>query len=433
MAKYLLFDCSSGISGDMSVAALLDLGADRSALDALLTSLPLDGAHVHVSRVKKSGLDCCDFDVHLAHDNHDHDMAYLHGHDHDHGHPHEHDNEHDHGHHHEHHHEHRGLREIEEILRAAVLTPSALALALRIFRILAEAESKAHGVPLEEVHFHEVGAIDSIIDIAAFAALYDSLHVDAAFLPSLAEGRGTIRCQHGILPIPVPAVVHIAEAHALPLRQTDVEGELVTPTGAAIAAAIRTSSPSPQVYRVIASGLGAGKRDYACASFLRILLIEDISTTNSGFRAPDSVCKLECNLDDATGEELGFALERLMEAGARDAFYTPVFMKKNRPGWLLSVLCDPADADRFTALLFRHTTTLGVRRTLHERTVLPRDFRTVSTPWGDIPLKTTTVDGTTRLHPEYDAIAKIAREHNLPLREVARAAENTLTTTNSHQ
>ena len=427
MSKYLLFDCSSGISGDMSVAALLDLGADRAALDTLLASLPLDGAHIHISRVKKSGLDCCDFDVHLAHDNHDHDMAYLHGHDHGHGHPHDHD----HHHHHEHHHEHRGLHEIEEILRAAALTPSALALALRIFRILAEAESKAHGVPPEEVHFHEVGAIDSIIDIAAFAALYDSLHVDAAFVPSLAEGRGTIRCQHGILPIPVPAVVHIAETHALPLRQTDIEGELVTPTGAAIAAAIRSSALPPPAYSIVASGLGAGKRDYACAGFLRALLIEPAETSDS--QTPSTVCKLECNLDDATGEELGFALERLMDAGARDAFYTPVFMKKNRPGWLLSVLCDPADADRFTALLFRHTTTLGVRRTLHDRTVLPRDFRTVSTPWGDVSVKTTTVDGTTRFHPEYDAIAHIAREHDLPLREVARVAETALTTTNSHQ
>ena len=423
MPRYLLLDCSSGISGDMTVAALLDLGADRAALDTLLASLPLDGAHVHVSRVKKSGLDCCDFDVHLdaAHENHDHDMAYLHGHDHhhhDHDHDHHDHHDHDHGHHHDHPHEHRGLREIEAILRAATMTPSALALALRVFRILAEAESKAHGVPPEEVHFHEVGAIDSIIDIAAFAVLYDSLRLDAAFVPSLSEGRGTVRCQHGILPIPVPAVVHIAEAHALPLRQTEVEGELVTPTGAAIAAAIRSPEPPPQSFRIAASGLGAGKRDYACAGFLRAMLIEPAADAAD---PSESVCRLECNLDDATGEELGFALERLMDAGARDAFYTPVFMKKNRPGWLLTVLCAPDEADRFTALLFRHTTTLGVRRALLDRAVLPRSFRTVPTPWGDVSVKEARVGDDLRLHPEYEDIARIAREHDLPLRTVSQA------------
>ena len=422
MSKHLLLDAFSGISGDMAVAALLDLGADRAVLDGLLASLPLDGAHVHVSRVKKSGLDCCDFDVHLAHDNHDHDMAYLHGHEHPH-----HDHS-DHSDHHGHPHMHRGLREIEAILRASALTPSALDLALRIFRILAEAESKAHGVPPEEVHFHEVGAIDSIIDIAAFAALYDSLGVSATHISLLAEGHGTVRCQHGILPVPVPAVVHIAESHGLPIRQTDVEGELVTPTGAAIAAAIRSKDTPPCIFRTLASGLGAGKRDYACAGFLRARLIEDISP-NPDSRTPDSICKLECNLDDMTGEELGFAMERLLEAGARDVFHTPIVMKKSRPGWLLSVLCAPDEADRFTELLFRHTSTLGVRRTLHERTVLPRSFRTAATPWGDVPVKETTVDGCTRLHPEFDAASAIARERGLPFRTVSRSAETSPTAT----
>lgn len=309
------------------------------------------------------------------------------------------------------------------------MTDAARALAKRIFRILAEAESKAHGVPPEEVHFHEVGAIDSIIDIAAFAVLFTSLGVDGACIPVLAEGHGTVRCQHGILPIPVPAVVHIAEAHALPLEATDVEGELVTPTGAAIAAAIRTESTPPHAYRILASGLGAGKRDYACAGFLRARLIEPIAeATPCALPDSDRVCKLECNLDDATGEELGFALERLMEAGARDAFYTPVLMKKNRPGWLLSVLCDTADAERFTALLFRHTTTLGVRRTLCERTVLSRAIRSINTAWGPVAAKAVVVDGAERLHPEYEEVARIAREQKLPLRtvsaEVLRAAQS---------
>ncbi len=426
--KILLLDAASGISGDMSVAALLDLGADRAPLDALFASLPLDGSHVHISRVKKAGLDCCDFDVHLDHhhENHDHDMEYLHGHSHAAPSSGAHDQSHD-G--HAHPHVHRGLREIEAILDAATMADEARTLAKRIFRILAEAESKAHGIPPTEVHFHEVGAIDSILDIAAFSVLFTSLGVDGVWIPRLAEGRGTVRCQHGVLPIPVPAVARIAEAYALPLEATEVEGELVTPTGAAIAAAIRTESAPPRTYRILASGLGAGKRDYACAGFLRAMLVEPApsdSRTPVPSDSPTSVCALECNLDDMTGEELGFALERLLGAGARDAFYAPVFMKKNRPGWLLTVLCAPDEADRFTALLFRHTTTLGVRRTLHARTVLPRSFRTVPTPWGDVPVKEAGEGDNLRLHPEYDAIARIAREHNLPLRTVSQAALSSL-------
>lgn len=298
------------------------------------------------------------------------------------------------------------------------MSPGARGLAKRIFAIIAEAESKAHGVPPEQVHFHEVGAIDSIIDIASFAVLYDSLGVDGACIPRLAEGTGTVRCQHGVLPIPVPAVAHIAAAHGLDLAMTGVEGELVTPTGAAIAAAIRTSVAPPPSYRIVASGLGAGKRDYACAGFLRAMLVEPAASANGG----DRVCKLECNIDDATGEELGFAMERLLEAGAKDVFYTPVFMKKNRPGWMLGVICAPEDSDALASLVFRHTTTLGIRKLLLERSVLDREIHDAETPWGPVPVKTVTVDGARRVHPEYDSVARIARENGLALREVARSA-----------
>ncbi len=225
----LYLECVSGISGDMTVAALLDLGADQRVLERALESLPVDGYETVIRQVKKSGLDMCDFDVVLdhVHENHDHDMEYLHGHAH----------EHEGGHHHEHghhSHEHRGLPEILEIIGKGDLTARAKETAGRIFRILAEAESKAHGVSLEQVHFHEVGAVDSIVDIVAAAVCLDNLGITDVIVTRLNEGQGTIRCQHGVLPVPVPAVMNIVAAHKLPLHITETKGELVTPTGAAI-------------------------------------------------------------------------------------------------------------------------------------------------------------------------------------------------------
>ena len=308
--KQLYLECSSGISGDMTVAALLDLGADQEALKKALDSLPVDGFETRITRVKKSGLDACDFDVVLEgeYENHDHDMEYLFG---EHEHSHEHSHEHGHDHHehaHGHGHVHRGMREIREIIEKADLTPRAREMALRIFTILGEAEAKAHGASLEEVHFHEVGAVDSIVDIVAAAVCLDSLGICEVVIPSLTEGSGTVRCQHGILPIPVPAVANIAAAHGLRLAMSSVKGELVTPTGAAIAAAFRTSDRLPETFSIKAVGLGAGKREYERPSFLRAMIIETELEEER-----DEIYKLESNIDDATGEDLGYVLDRLME------------------------------------------------------------------------------------------------------------------------
>ena len=313
MGKTLYLECSAGISGDMSVAALLDLGADESALRAALASLPAKGFSIRTSRVKKSGLDACDFDVVLdaAHENHDHDMAYLygtpdqaaacehdHGHDHEeiHDHPgepeHSHDHAHPHGHHdghdrthdnphdHEHqhaynHHEHRSLTDVFAVVDAADITPGARSVAHRVFDVLADAEAAAHGVPRDEVHFHEVGAIDSIVDVVAFAVCFDDLGIDEVVVRELCEGEGSVRCQHGIMPVPVPAVANIVSANGIPLRIVDVQGELVTPTGAAIAAAVRTRADLPERFIIKRVGLGAGKRDYATSGVLRAMLIEE--------------------------------------------------------------------------------------------------------------------------------------------------------------
>ena len=284
--KSLYLECNAGISGDMLVAALLDLGADKEALDKALQSIPAKGFEYKISRVSKAGVNCCDFDVILdeEHANHDHDMAFLHGnddavvHSHEHEHHHDHDHEHEHSHvphEHHHHHEHRGLQEVIAIIDATDMSAAAKELALKIFDIIADAEAKAHAVEKNAVHFHEVGAIDSIVDIVAIAVCADSLGVENVIVPELCEGRGTVRCQHGVLPVPVPATANIMQCFGFNVHLLPVQGEFVTPTGAAAAAALMTTDELPQSFKILGIGLGAGKRQYERPSILRALLIED--------------------------------------------------------------------------------------------------------------------------------------------------------------
>lgn len=291
MSNVLYLECASGISGDMAVAALLDLGASEEHLRQVLSTLPVTEPYeIVISRVKKSGLDTCDFDVVLPKemDTHDHDMQYLYGHlqEHEKRETRRHLQEHDikgalkHVHEHDKHqpHTHRGPKEIAAIFNDSAMSEGAKKVALRILSVLTDAEAKAHGVMPEEVHFHEVGAVDSIVDIASFAICFDELcqkmRIQDIIVKEIAEGKGTVRCQHGILPIPVPAVTNIVCSHHLHLHMTEVEGELVTPTGAAIAAAVKTKDQLPESVKISAVGLGAGKRDYETAGFLRIFLLE---------------------------------------------------------------------------------------------------------------------------------------------------------------
>lgn len=283
MGKTLYLECNSGISGDMTVGALLDLGADAKHLEDVLSTVKAEGFQIAITRVKRAGLDCMDFDVILdeEHDGHDHDMDYLYGHLHEeshecHTHSNEehdhHDHDHDHGHHH---HIHRGMKEITEILDSAALTDNARSIAKKIFEILAIAESKAHGVPVEEVHFHEVGAVDSIVDIISIAVCIDNLGITEVIVPKLYEGQGTVRCQHGILPVPVPAVTNIVQEHKIAVEIINVNGELVTPTGAAAVAALRTSHKLPKEFVIEKVGMGSGKRDYGLSGFLRAMIINE--------------------------------------------------------------------------------------------------------------------------------------------------------------
>ena len=462
MGKTLYLECYSGISGDMTVAALLDLGVDRAVLDRVLKSLKVSGFETKISRVVKSGIDACDFDVVLdkEHENHDHDMEYLHGHHHkghennhfyDHNHVHEDKVEHFHSHEHNHahgagsaqdrhHHEHCGIKEITYIIEHSAMNENAKKIALRIFEILAEAESKAHNVPVDQVHFHEVGAVDSIVDIVSVAVCLDNLDVTEVIVPVLCEGRGTVRCQHGILPIPVPAVANIVSANHLHLKMTEVEGELVTPTGAAIVAAVKTKDKLPETFEIQKIGIGAGKRQYECPGILRAMIIsqsaeiDEEKAQTEEFKNPeirnnpkaenqetkDTIIKMETNIDDCSGEVLGFVMERLMKAGARDVHYVPVFMKKNRPAWVLNVICKEEDIETLQNIIFEETTTIGIRYSRMERTILPRETRTLPTPWGEVLAKVCTLNGKEQLYPEYESVAQLSREKEIPFAEIYR-------------
>lgn len=422
--KTLYLDCQAGIAGDMLVAALLDLGGKPALgrLTQMLEKLSLEGFSVAVTRVKKAGIDCCDFDVKLdaAHENHDHDMAYLHGlgdtsHDHD----------------HDHHHAHRGLAQVEQVIDAVPLSERARGLARDAFRILARAEAKAHGLPIDQVHFHEVGAVDSIVDVLAAAFLIDDLDIERAIVPVLTDGHGTIRCQHGVIPVPVPATLNICIAHGLPLSSSSVEGELVTPTGAALVAALEPEFSLPERYTIRAVGLGAGKRSYERPSILRAMLIEELDarvdaaaceprpSLSAETQAPSCIVKLECDIDDCSPEVLAYAVELLREAGAREAHWLPIFCKKGRPAYQLQVIVEPSDVSRMEEIILSETTTIGIRRLQMERTCLPRAIESVETPWGEVAVKTVRLpDGTRRTTPEYEVCAAIARDKGVALQTV---------------
>lgn len=442
MDKKLYLDCGSGISGDMFVAAMIDLGADPDALEKALESLPADGFFVEISRVKKAGIDCCDFHVHLDDDceNHDHDMDYLYGNltlaagsgcscheesDREEHHCHCHEEGHDGEAHHccrqgkDHHHTHRGLAEILPMIDACDMTETAKALARKIFRIIGEAEAKAHDLPLDKVHFHEVGALDSIVDVVAAAVTFDSLHIKEVIVPKLTEGTGTVRCRHGVMPVPVPATVNIVSAYKIPMELTGAKGEYVTPTGAAIAAAISTSHQLPPSFVIKKAGLGAGKR--ACtdrSGILRAFLIQ--GEENEG---RDKVVKLETDIDDCSGEVLGYVMKKLFKAGAKDVHYAPIFMKKNRPAWELTVICKEDQVEALEQIIFTETTTIGIREYPLMRSILDREEKEVETVYGKAAVKQVTFRDMTRAYPEYDTVKKLAKRNKVPFMDVFDAVK----------
>lgn len=404
MKKILYFECSSGISGDMTLGALLDLGADRQKFLEELQKLHLDGYHMEFETVERNGVRANHVNVILDeeanhHNEHDREMEHAH--------------EHSHVHEHLHPHEHRSFRDIRELIQKSTLNENVKELALRIFARVAQAEAKVHGKAVDEVHFHEVGAVDSIVDIVGCAILVDMLQPDEIYSSVVQDGHGFIRCQHGLLSVPVPAVSEIFAASDVIMRQIDVETELVTPTGAAIIAELAQEFGTMPQMKIANIGWGAGTK---------ILSIPNVLKVYFGYgeeeKKEDQIAVLETNLDDCTGEVLGAAMERLLEAGALDVFYTPIYMKKNRPAWKLTVLARPEDMHKMEQLIFMHTTTIGIRKRLEERTILKRKKVTVETPYGSCDGKQVELQNGFRTYPEYESAVKLAKEKGISLWEV---------------
>ena len=382
------FDCFSGISGDMTLAALLDLGVPTEPIYAGIASLGLP-VRVDAERVKKGGFAAT--------------QIYVHAPDED---------------------EERHLPEIEAIITRGQLTERQRELALKIFRRLADAEAKAHGIPVNEIHFHEVGALDSIADVVGSAIAVDLLGVDKFTASPVAVGSGTVQCAHGLMPVPTPATAELLKG--VPLRSAPIKTELTTPTGAAILTSIVTEYVDTPRMAIEQIGHGAGSKDFLeQPNLLRIFLGRASSTPlPSGGEGPgvrgldaDIVWILETNLDDLPGEIIGYCLEQLFAAGALDVWTTPIQMKKHRPGVILSVIADDANLDALETILFQETQTFGVRRHRAERHKLKREAITVETPWGPVRCKRGWRDGQDAIvTPEYEDCARIAREHGIPLR-----------------
>ena len=424
--KTLYLECTMGAAGDMLMAALLELLPEPERFLEKMNSLGLPGVTVAREPMTKCGIGGTHMRVtvngeeeesHDAHDHHDHhhDHDHEHEHDHDHDHHHEHDHhEHDHDHHHEHHHHHHSHSSMADItarLAALELPQNVKENARAVYAQIAEAESHAHGVPVEQIHFHEVGTLDAVADIVGVCLLLDMLKPERIIASPVHVGSGHVHCAHGVLPVPAPATAHILRG--VPTYGGEIQGELCTPTGAALLKHFAAEfSPMPEM-AVEKIGYGMGKKDFPRANCVRAFWGETVEHPKT-----DTIVELDCNLDDMTGEALAFAAEELFRAGARDVFTTPIFMKKGRPGYLFSCICTAEQADEMAALIFRHTTTLGVRKKLCERYVLDRAVETVQTPYGEARCKTASGYGVEKRKLEYEDAARLARENNIPLSAV---------------
>ncbi len=425
-------DCFSGISGDMFLGALLDAGVPAKLLEKTVSSLDLD-ARLEIGRVQRSGISATKVDVLVAGERDLPREEYWkkaappvarrrtakRTHEHGHGHAHEHG--HDHDHHHVHGREHgRSLSAIRKIIAAAPISDHSKRTATAIFQALGKAEAKVHHTDIEKIHFHEVGAVDAIVDIVGAAVGAEALGVEEFVCSPLNVGGGTIECAHGTFPVPAPATVELLKD--APVFSSGIQAELVTPTGAAIVHSLaRRFAPLPAM-KLAATGYGAGSRDFpGHANVLRILVGETVEASLPAGR--ETIAVLEANLDDLNPQVVGYAIERALAEGALDVFATPVQMKKNRPGTMLTVLCRPGDADRLAKLLFTETSTLGVRiREEARRTLARREVR-VTTPWGKVRVKVANLNGSVaNFAPEYEDCRRIAAQHKLPLKTVLSEA-----------
>jgi pyridinium-3,5-bisthiocarboxylic acid mononucleotide nickel chelatase len=421
----LYLDLFSGLSGDMFLGALLDLGVEQPRLEAELSKLGVGGYHLHVSRQIRGGVAGTRFEVHLEEEHHHHaeaEEAHQHHEAAHEGHGHAHSHGHAHAHAHDHPHE-RTFGHIQQLILASGLDPWVKEKAVAVFRRVAQAEGKIHGKPAEDVHFHEIGAVDSIVDIVGACVALDLLQRPAVLASPVLEGTGSVHCAHGRLPLPAPATLEILSARGVPIEQCEEPHELVTPTGAGLLAEFAQSFAPMRGLKVARIGYGVGHRENKTRpNVLRALLCEAGEQATHDWET-DTVAVLETNLDDISSEILGGFMEKALAAGALDVFHTPIQMKKSRPGVLLSVLCLLEDADRFSELLLRETTAFGVRRTLAERRKLQRQIVTVQTPFGAVEVKLGRLDGrVVQAAPEYESCRKVAAQAGVPLKQVYEAA-----------
>lgn len=422
--KTLYLDCGMGAAGDMLTAALLELLPEPDEFVDKLNSLGIPG----VEYIKEESVKCGVTGTHVTvkvNGTEEGEPMHEHHHDHDHDHDH-HDNacsgehahchDHEHGEHeHGHHHSHNNMAGIRHIVTEHMSLPPKVAEdVMSVYSLIADAESQVHGVPVTDIHFHEVGTMDAIADVTAVCLLMDEIAPDEVVVSPVHVGSGQVECAHGILPVPAPATALILKG--VPIYGGEIKGELCTPTGAALLKYFATRFGAMPAMSVEAIGYGMGRKDFPAANCVRALIGESSDKT-------DMVSELSCNVDDMTAEEIGFATERLLEGGANEVYTVPVGMKKNRPGTLIRVMCDPDDVDKMVRLIYRYTTTIGVRETSTRRYILDRRIDTADTPYGGVRIKTSTGYGVTRKKYEYDDVARIAKERGMSIAEVRKAIE----------
>ena len=444
--KTLYFECGMGAAGDMLTAALLEIVPDKDKCVRELNAIGIPGVRFEAAPSVKCGITGTHVNVkidgvleadllsnaehhheyerssahdHGYHHDHEHDHGYHHDHEHDHGHHHDHehshDHDHDHGHdHHAHGHHHSSMADIEEIVNGLNISTEVKEDVLEVYRLITDAESRAHGMPVTEIHFHEVGTMDAIADITAVCYLVRAIAPDRIVASPIHVGSGHVHCAHGILPVPAPATAYILRD--VPIYGGSIRGELCTPTGAALLKHFANEFGDMPVMTVRAIGYGMGHKDFEEVNCVRVMLGE------TG-RGTDEIVELDCNIDDMTGEELGYAFEKLFAAGARDVFSTPITMKKNRPGILLSVLCAPSQKDSIIRVIFKYTTTIGIREKLLRRYVLDRSEDIVSAEGVYVRRKEVSGYGVSRSKYEFDDLRKIADAREISLRDARTLVE----------
>ncbi len=417
--KVLYFDCFSGISGDMTLGALLDLGIDKTAFLNELEKLKVDGYSIEINTKVKNGICGTDVRVILEETEHnenddEHQYGELHHYEHHHHGEHEHTHEHAHEHTHNHHSE-RNLEDIELIINQSDLRPRVKSMSTKIFREIARAEAKVHGKEINEVHFHEVGAVDSIVDIIGSCICLDMLGIERIFASELHEGKGFVKCAHGLLPVPVPAVMEMLCNSKIPLVTEDIPFELVTPTGLGIIKMISSGFGKMPPMSIEKTGYGMGKRETGRFNALRVVMG---SLYQQDMIPSDDISILETNIDNMSPEIMGYTMEKLLDSGALDVYYTPIYMKKSRPSAMLTVLVKCGEEKKISNIIFSETSTLGIRISHSQRFCMDRELVKVNTQYGDVRVKVANIGDIMKFAPEYEDCRSIALKTGMPIKEV---------------